>query len=127
MRQVVESYLVLWLVLLLLFLGIGFTSINIHTSQARRVYNDIKAEVQASNGTIVPESGLYNGTQSAAETVGHDYIITYMIERQSLIDSAQADSDETFIYNDIYKITLVYTYAVPLLGKQQYAIVGFTA
>ena len=41
-------------------------------------------------------------------------------------DSNILAQNETWIYNDIYKISLVYTYSVPLFGTQVYPIEGYT-
>ena len=45
--------------MLFLVLCIAFTSINLNVVQARKMYNDIKSQVQASNGINIPASGEY--------------------------------------------------------------------
>lgn len=53
MKQVVESYVVLWVIMFMFFFAFAFTSINLNVAQARKIVNDIKTEVQASNGALV--------------------------------------------------------------------------
>ena len=54
MRQVIESYALILTIALLSILAVAFTSINLNIVQARRIYNDVRAEIQASNGAIIP-------------------------------------------------------------------------
>lgn len=131
MKQVVESYASLFIILILFLLGMAFTSINMNVTQARKIFNDIKSEVQASNGSIVPPSGRYyhNSTDDSntyvykLSTTGYQY--EYSVIRQSVVgNSIQAD-DETYIYNDLYKISLKYEYFVPLFGRQIYPMTGY--
>lgn len=56
MKQVVESYVVLWVIMFMFFFAFAFTSINLNVAQARKIVNDIKTEVQASNGAFVNNS-----------------------------------------------------------------------
>ena len=63
MRQVIETYALIWFLMIMFLLGTAFTQINMHTSQARKIYNDIRSEVQASNGSIVDTTDrLYKST-----------------------------------------------------------------
>lgn len=127
MKQVVEAYAGLWVIMILLMLAIAFTSINMNTAQARKIVADIKAEVQASNGTIVPETNMLEG-ESAGGADGikqNGYAYKYQIDRQSLISEGLNDSSETYIYNSIYKIRLEYEYVVPLFGRQIYPLEVF--
>ena len=126
MKQVVEAYAGLWVIMFLFLIAMAFTSINLHVAQARRIMDSIKSEVQASNGQYVfnhpiPDTGytedVYNPDNS--------YKYSYTIERSSLIDDSINDADETYIYNSVYKISLKYTYWVPLFGKQVYPIETF--
>lgn len=124
MRTVVESYVGLWVIMLMLMLGIAFTSINMNVSQARKIASDIKAEVQASNGKIVDSTDILTGGGTATlESNGYEY--NYEIQRQSLVDLDKKEDSESYIYNSIYKIKLEYKYAVPLFGTQIYPIVTF--
>ena len=141
MKSVVDAYIGLWLIMVFLLLCIAFTSINLNVIQARKMYNDIKAQVQAANGDFVDKTtnvfeydstdATHVSNQSHPEdirTVGHDgYQYKYRSTRQALSasDIIQADN-ETWIYNDIYKIEFRYRYGVPLFGLQEYPIVGYT-
>lgn len=127
MKQVIEAYVGLWIVMFLLMIAIAFTTINLHVSQARRIANSIKSEVQASNGSIVDSEGsdgILEGTSD--KVINKDgYQFSYIIKRQTVVDDSVTSEDETYIYNDIYKISLVYEYLVPLFGKQIYPIEMF--
>lgn len=131
MKQVVESYAALFIVLILFLMGIAFTSINMNVIQARKIFNDIKSEVQASNGSIVDASGRYY-YNSADESNAYVYSLSedgyqfeYSIVRQSIVGNSIQSDDETYIYNDLYKVSLKYEYYVPLFGKQVYPMTGF--
>lgn len=156
MKSVVDSYVGLWLIMVFLMLCIAFTSINLNVVQARRMYNDIKSSVQASNGAYVSDDGYFfqsnsnfptnpssiftaaglsgtptkvSATADQEKTLAKDsYDYYYIIQRQDMtaVTGEKADLNETWIYNDLYKITFVYRYNIPLFGKQVYPIVGFT-
>lgn len=123
MKQVVEAYAGLWIIMILLMLAISFTSINMNTAQARKIVADIKAEVQASNGTIVPDTNMLEGQGGNITQDGYAY--KYQIDRQSLVSEGLNDSSESYIYNSIYKIRLEYEYVVPLFGRQIYPLEVF--
>ena len=131
MKQVIESYAANFIILILFLMGMAFTSINLNVTQARKIYNDIKAEVQASNGAIVGESGRYyhNSTDESntykyrLDTDGYQF--EYSVIRQSIVGNSIQSADETYIYNDMYKISLKYEYFVPLFGRQVYPMTGF--
>lgn len=173
MKQVVESYVVLWVIMFMFFFAFAFTSINLNVAQARKIVNDIKTEVQASNGAFVnnakyegtdgvlavtfttSEDGIkdakeeltkgnkyYTGnkklekvqhfkpdadTQIVNKTLTTDgYTFEYKITTEALINQQYKDqSNETYIYNNIYKIEFYYYYNVPLFGTQCYPIVTF--
>lgn len=138
MRQVIEAYALILTIALLSILAIAFTSINLNIVQARRIYNDVRAEVQASNGAIVPSDTNIYSTKKDDGTdpyitqqflQDHHYGFTYTIKREPLTPSSHniAQEDETFIYNSIYRINFVYVYSVPLFGRQYYPIVGYVS
>ena len=130
MRQVIESYALILTLVLLSMLAIAFTSINLNVVQARRIYNDVRAEVQASNGAIVPVTGKYTSKPdylSTEFTQSHHYGFTYTITREQITDHGIANEDETFIYNSIYKINFIYVYSVPIFGAQYYPISGYVS
>lgn len=137
MKTIIEIYVGIWVIMLVFMLAISFTSVNAHVSQARRVFNDIKAEVQASNGAVL--STQSGGTQ--ADSAGNEFVwdfetnkctfkedgfeFAYIISRQEYVKNSITEYDETFIYNDLYKVTLIYVYKVPFFGYQVYPITGF--
>lgn len=127
MKQVVEAYAGLWVIMFMFLLAMAFTSINIHVSQARRIMDSIKAEVQASNGQYVFNRQIdpVNGLEVEVGHPENAFKYSCKIEKQSLIEDNINDADETYIYNDVYKISLKYTYWVPLFGKQVYPIEVF--
>lgn len=133
MRQVIESYAAILVIMVIFLLGLSFSQINMNVIQARKIFNDVKAEVQASNGAMVPASGRYyfdststpvsTDDKRALESDGYQF--EYSIIRQSLSDDTIKDSNETYIYNDLYKISLKYEYTVPIFGRQVYPMTGF--
>ena len=131
MRSVVETYAAIVIILMIFLLGMSFTTINLNITQARKIYNDIKSEIQASNGAIVDDSNYYkfrsfegDNTTYTLSTTGYQY--EFSVTRQSILDSTTIESeDETYIYNDLYKISLKYEYYVPLFGRQIYPMTGF--
>ena len=146
MKAVVESYIGIWIIMFFLMLCMAFTSINLNIGQARNVYNSIRAECKASNGAIISDSDgdglsdyiplaqvldantLKYDSESANITISSNgYKYKYTITRLSLDDGINRADDETFKYNDIYQIDLVYEYSVPLFGRQVYPISGLIA
>lgn len=133
MRQVIESYALILIIALIAMLAISFTSLNLNIVQARRIYNDIRAEVQASNGAIVPSSNNVLTSDPKYLSTGflneHHYGFTYCITRQPITatNANIASEDETFIYNSIYKIDFIYIYSIPIFGTQYYPISGYSA
>ena len=147
MKSIIDSYIGLWVIMLFVTLCIAFTSINMNVVQARKMYNDIKSQVQASNGEILK----YNPATGAPKTSSDDpstttvwskgtfpvgdarrrtiedngYQYKYRISRVEMHSDQYADN-ETWIYNDLYKIEFVYYYGVPLFGLQVYPITGYT-
>ncbi len=142
MKAVIDSYIGLWLVLLFLMMCIAFTSINLNIVQARKMFNDIKAQVQASNGSFIGASNVYSysSTSSGGSTTNHasganvrelkknGYQFAYKVERKQMTNTAGVKANnETWIYNDLYLITFEYQYAIPLFRiVQTYPIKGYT-
>lgn len=126
MRQVIESYAIIFLLTIMTWIAIAFTSINMHTIQARRIYADLKSEIQASNGALVPESGELEFSQlDDAFRAKNNYGFKYKVTRQSIAGHDKHAEHENYVYSDIYKISFVYVYNVPLFGQQVYPISGF--
>lgn len=130
MKNIIEGYIGIWVILIILYLCLAFTSINMNVVQARNLINTYKAEISASNGDIVDSSNTYTFHSSdngiTIENNGYSYdceivrLSLYNDGVNDIYDDATADS--TFVYNNLYKIQLTYTYTVPLLGKQVYPI-----
>ena len=77
-------------------------------AQARKILSDIKAEVQASNGAIVPkDTGVYTSSSSAT-LEDNGYTWDCNITRQSMLIDGAYEDGETFMYNNIYKISFKY-------------------
>ncbi len=127
MRIIIESYAGIWVMLLLFIIAMAFTTININVGQARKIYNDIRAEVQASNGSVVDDTGrfYYNSATDNVKSSTSGYQFEYSIIRQGLVDDNIQAGDETYIYNNVYKISMRYEYYVPLFGKQVYPMTGY--
>jgi len=121
LRSVVDAYVGIWIICLVMLLAMGFTMINLHVSNARRIMSDLKAEVQASNGAMVPMTGIYTSDRKE----GYGYHYTFQIERQNILATDRELDGNSYIYNNIYKISLNYVYGVPLFGRQGYPIVEF--
>ena len=125
MRQVVEAYAGLWIILTLFWVAIAFTSINLNVSQARKIVSDIKAEVQASNGSVVDDSNELKFESATDSMKDHGYEFECIITRLKTTADAKDMIGNTFIYNDIYKIDFTYTYFVPFFGQQVYPLHTF--
>lgn len=130
MKNIIEGYIGIWIVLILLYLCLAFTSINMNVVQARNLLDTYKNEISASNGDIVGSSNKYvfdsDSKNITLSNNGYEYDVT--ITRLSLYNDGTHDiyndatKDSTFVYNNLYKVQLNYTYAVPLFGKQVYPI-----
>lgn len=132
MKAMVEVYVGFWLLMLFMVLAMSFTSINLHVNQARRLYNDVKAELQASNGAICTEARkqsdgtyLWSFADNQCNISDDGFAVAYTVEQQYTTDEDIIDSDETWIYNNVYKLTVVYVYTVPFFGYQVYPMTGF--
>lgn len=132
MKQVIETYATVWVIMLLFMLALAFTTINMNVIQARKIYNDVVAETQASNGLNVGSSNrLYYSSAEQTDatkrcTLANDgFQYEYSVIRQSIVDENKTAADETYIYNSLYKVSVKYEYFVPLFGKQVYPITGF--
>jgi hypothetical protein len=131
-KSLIEAYVGIWIIILLLYLCLAFTSINMNVVQARNILSDIKANVSASNGSIVDtEKNTYTYDSASKDITlkNNGYTFTYTVTRLSLyIDSEgnniynNATEESTFVYNDLYKVELNYEYTVPLFGKQTYPL-----
>lgn len=125
MKALIESYIGVWFIMFLMLLALAFTCINMNVAQARKILSDIKAEVQASNGAIVPkDTGVYTSSSSAT-LEDNGYTWDCNITRQSMLIDGAYEDGETFMYNNIYKISFKYEYYVPLFGRQIYPIETF--
>ena len=126
MKEVIESYVGMLVICIIFLLAIAFTSINMHTIRARKIYNDICAEVQASNGAVVPKDTnefVYGDNTINVNGTGYDF--KYRIKRISATGTNNKNKhNETFMYNDLYEVYLVYVYNTPLFGMQYYPIKG---
>lgn len=145
MRNVIECYVGIWILLVLFMVAIAFTSVNMHVIQARKIFNDLRAEVQASNGSFLNDSNYYyydskdgkfyrqQGATDAGESTGNKlitistdgYEFEYSVIRLSAEEQAKASADNTYMYNNLYKISLRYVYTVPLFGTQVYPMTGY--
>lgn len=126
MREIIESYVGMLVICIIFLLTIAFTSINMHTIRARKIYNDICAEVQASNGAVVPSDTnefVYGDNNIDLMRAGYDF--KYRVRRISATGTNnKSEHNETFMYNDLYEVYLVYVYNVPLFGMQYYPMKG---
>lgn len=130
MKNIIEGYIGIWIVLILLYLCLAFTSINMNVVQARNLLNTYKEEVSASNGGIVGASGelVFDSNSRGITLANNGYEYKCTITRLSLYNDGihdiqeEATENSTFVYNDLYKIQLTYEYTVPLFGRQIYPI-----
>ncbi len=128
MKQVIEVYAGIWIIMILMWTAIAFTVINLNVAQARKTYNDVKAEIQACNGNMEAfrnaNSDKYNPETGLFEYNGGSFSYTLDVSRVDNLRNYEA-GNETYIYNDLFKIDLEYTYHVPLFGKQLYPQIGY--
>lgn len=130
MKNIIEGYIGIWIVLILLYLCLAFTSINMNVVQARNIIESYKEEVTASNGGIVGDSNqfVYDSETDGITLNDNGYAFECTITRLSLYNDGTTDvyddatKDSTFVYNSLYKVQLNYEYTVPLFGKQVYPI-----
>lgn len=130
MKNIVEAYIGVWVLTILLYLCLAFTSINMNVSQARDIANDIKTQIKASNGSILTENTYtYKSKDDGITLKNNGYSFDYTITKQSLYTDengqnvyADISNDNSFKYNDIYKVELYYRYTVPIFGTQLYPI-----
>ena len=124
-------YVGIWVIMILLYLCLAFTSINMNVVQARNLLSNIKSEVSASNGAILGNNIEYTfkSKDKGITIKDNGYSFEYKITKQSLYNGVDgqpvyddATKDSTFIYNNMYKIELKYRYTVPLFGIQVYPI-----
>lgn len=130
MKQVVEAYIGIWILMVIMYICLAFTMINLHTTQARKIYNDIKAEISACNGDLEAYKNEHNGAildenknkLTYASMVDNACLYTVTISKDAREYQA---ANETYIYNDLCKIDLEYNYSVPIFGKQIYPLIGY--
>lgn len=127
MKQTVEIYTAFLMLMLFMLLSMAFTSINLHVSQARTLYSSIKAEVQASNGVVVDDSGEFavSFEDNGCTFEKDGFQVAYIVERVQDSESSIHSYNESWIYNDVYKLTVIYVYNVPFFGRQIYPISGY--
>lgn len=133
----------IWSFMLLILTCISFTMINLNVITARQMYSTVKADLQASDGSWLndsPDADGYNYHRYAGWTNGnlkgsadtmknfldhHGYSWQYAIKRLTNVDDDVQDSNETYIYHDLYKLDMTYSYTVPLFGRQVYPLSGY--
>lgn len=124
-KNVIEGYIGIWIFLLLFYLCLGFTSLNMNIVQARNLMSSIKAQVSASNGAIIPEGQTeytYDSTDNNISIANNGYEFSYTVTRESPLDIDAASENSGFIYNYVYRVTMYYKYHIPLFGRQTYPI-----
>lgn len=127
MRQIVEMYTGFFMTILIMILAMAFTCINIHVSHARTLYNSVKAQVQASNGAMVDSSNEFSADfeKNGCTFKDDGFEVAYMVHRVNTSSDAAEQYNQTWIYNDIYRVDLYYVYNVPFFGRQVYPISGY--
>lgn len=127
MRQTVEMYIGFFMLLLIMILAMAFTTINIHVSHARTLYNSVKAQVQASNGAMVDSSNEFTAdfVKNGCTFRDDGFEVAYIVKRVSNSSDSAEQYNQTWIYNDIYRVDLFYVYNVPFFGRQVYPISGY--
>lgn len=127
MKNTIELYTSFFMVVLFMLLAMAFISINIHIGHAKTLYNSLKAEVQASNGMYIPE-----GNELSASFAENGYTfkddgfeMAYYITREYDSSEDITSYNETWLYNDTYKLTMIYVYNIPFFGRQVYPISGY--
>lgn len=101
MKNVVEMYLGIWVIMILLYLCLAFTSINMNVVQARNILNTVKEEVRASNGGVLKDNLTYTvkSKDKGVTLANNGYSFEYKITKQSLY----TDKDGNSIYEDATK------------------------
>lgn len=130
MRNVIDGYVGIMIILVLVMLGVSFTTINMDVTMATKIYNEIVDEVQSTNGAILTSNKFSYDSSTDTYTYtkkadNNAYSYEIVIKKES-IGSPSEDNAQTFIYNDIYRVDMNYTYNVPIFGKQIYKTGGYT-
>lgn len=130
MKNIVEAYIGVWVLTILLYLCLAFTSINMNVGQARNIANDIKTQIKASNGNVLKgNTYTYKSKDDGITLANNGYSFDYTITKQSLYKDENGNNiytdvsnSNSFRYNDVYKLELYYRYTVPIFGTQLYPI-----
>lgn len=136
MKQVIEAYVGIWILIIIMYICMAFTMINLNVTQARKTYNDIKAEISACNGSLEAYKNQHadsnitispDGTELSYIVIknGSGYSVSIKNTEKNREDSWENSDNQTFIYNDLYKIDMNYFYSVPIFGMQNYPIKGY--
>lgn len=138
MKSVIETYVGIWIILLFTIISSAFLSAHLNVIQARRMCNNLKTYVQATNGSFITsniyqsDSKVEDGTdllrKSSSSPIsfahGDLYEYNYTIEKMSITDAKS--EGESFLYNNVYKIDFNYAYGLPLFGRQIYPMEVYT-
>ena len=94
MKNVVEMYIGIWVIMILLYLCLAFTSINMNVVQARDLLNTVKTEVSASNGGILKDKLTYTvkSKDNGVTLKNNGYSFEYKITKQSLYTDSNGNS-----------------------------------
>jgi hypothetical protein len=125
MKNVIEGYVGIWIFLVLFYMCMAFTCLNLNVIQARNLMSSIKAQVSASDGAIIPsgeDSYTYDSLADGISIDENGYEFTYTVVRQNPIGLDKAADNSSFIYNYSYKISMKYSYHIPLFGYQTYPL-----
>lgn len=130
MRNIIDGYVGILVIMLLVTLCLAFTTINLDITAAKKIYNDVVSEIENTDGAILDtdkysynnDNDTYTYTKKAENNA---YVYTITVKRED-IGSEITDTGQTFIYNSIYKVNMKYQYFVPLFGRQTYVTGGYT-
>ena len=94
MKNVIEMYLGIWVIMILLYLCLAFTSINMNVVQARNILNTVKEEVRASNGGVLKDNLTYTvkSKDKGVTLANNGYSFEYKITKQSLYTDKNGNS-----------------------------------
>lgn len=67
MRTIIEAYSIIFVIMLMFYIGLAFSCIAMHVNQAKLIYNSVRAEIQSSNGEYIIEKLTKDGSFKDAD------------------------------------------------------------
>ena len=155
MKSLISGYMSLLLLILNYGVSLAFVSINLNVSEAVKLYSEYNNLVQETDGAIITTLITERDSNIQEIDSGKSWLITfncsvsvnnengqvkysvvktdktksnyyYVVINKETDNESDSRFGQTFIYNNVYSINLVYYYTVNLIGEQHYSVGGVT-